>query len=132
MYPDFYNLFIHIYSFYSRYLYQTEIFTKQDPYTVLWTTSTADEQPLQQTATCFNGGKNAVWNETFTINVNDPEKEYLFIEVMDKNNLLSDQLIGRAKFGCSDLDTEIKEAWIRIYCADGSDGGEVLIAARIQ
>jgi hypothetical protein len=64
--------------------------------------------------------------------VNEPEKEYLFIEVMDKNNILSDQLIGRAKFGCSDLDAEIKEAWIRIYCADGSDAGEVLIAASIQ
>lgn len=113
-----------------RYLYQTEIFTKQDPFVKVWTTSTADNQ--QTTATSENSGDVAFWNEKFSIDVQDSANEHLYVVVMDKNHLLSDRLIGKAKFACSDLNSTQVEAWIRIYREDGADAGEVLIGASLE
>lgn len=113
-----------------RYLYQTEIFTKQDPYVKVWTTSTAHDQQLTQTSN--NSGDVAFWNEKFSIDVQDSSNEHLYVEVMDKNDLLSDRLIGKAKFSCSDLNSTKVEAWIRVYREDGADAGEVLIGASLE
>ena len=113
-----------------RYLYQTEVFTKQDPYVKVWTTSTADNQQITQTSE--DTGKEAFWNEKFSIYVQDSSNEHLYVEVMDKNYLLNDRLIGKAKFACSDLNATQVEAWIRIYREDGADAGEVLIGASLE
>jgi Ca2+-dependent lipid-binding protein len=96
----------------------------------VWTTSTADDQ--QSTQVSENSGDVASWNEKFSIDVQDSSIEHLFVEVVDKNYLLNNRLIGKAKFACSDLNATLVEAWIRIYREDGADAGEVLIGASLE
>ena len=76
----------------ARYLHETEWFTKQDPYAVFWTTSTAKNQ--LRTKVFKNGGTVAVWEETFTITADDGEAESFYMEVMNKNGIAADKLIG--------------------------------------
>ena len=112
----------------ARYLTSTEWITKQDPYATLWTTSRKNSKAT--TKTCKNGGKCAIWKETFELESDNPEAECLYIEVLNQNGILSDKVIGRAKFSCADIGDKPVETWIRIYGANGSDAGEVKIEAQ--
>ena len=113
-------------------MYQTEIFTRQDPYMVIWTTSTSDPSLVQRTKVHYDGGNQAQWDEMFRVNIEDFDTEHFFIEVRDKNDIFSDRLIGKAKFACSDIGSAPVEAWIKIYRDCGMDAGEVLIKAHIE
>lgn len=97
----------------------------------IWTTSTSDILPLQRTKTCFDSGQVAKWDEHFVVKIENVSSEFFYVEVMDHNDILDDRLIGKAKFACADLGPTTAEAWIKIYRDDGSDAGEVLIAARV-
>ena len=111
----------------ARYLHETEWLTKQDPYALIWTSSTKDLKAC--TKTFKNGGKRATWEETFTLNVDNVATESFFMEIMNKNGLTPDKLIGRTKFACADIDYKSVETWVKIYGENGADAGEVKIAA---
>ena len=111
----------------ARYLHETEWLTKQDPFAVIWTTSSKDFKV--STKTCKNGGKRATWEETFTLTVDNVTTESFFLEIMNKNGLTQDRLIGRTKFACSDIEYDSIETWVKIYGENGADAGEVKIAA---
>lgn len=111
----------------ARYLTQTEWITVQDPFALLWTSSTKDSKV--HTRTIKNGGRSALWNEIFELTVDNDEKESIFLEVMNKNGLFADKLIGKAKFSCLDIGDDRVENWIRIYSDNGADAGEVKIDA---
>ena len=98
----------------------------------VWTTSTSDPDHIKKTRVNCNGGKEAVWGDTFRIDVDNVAKEHFFLEVMDHNDLCAHRLIGKAKFACSDLGTAPVEAWIKIYRDNGMDAGEVLVKAHIE
>jgi Ca2+-dependent lipid-binding protein len=85
----------------ARYLKATSFLTKQDPYARIWTSSSKNAK--LNTKVVNNGGKNAKWEETFTVVVVDDRVESFFLEVMNKNDLTFDKVIGRAKFACSDI-----------------------------
>ena len=111
----------------ARYLRQTEWITVQDPYCLLWTSSTKEKKV--NTSTFKNGGKVAVWNEIFELTAENDEKESIYLEVMNKNGLFSDKSIGKAKFSCLDIGEERVENWMRIYAENGGDAGEIKIDA---
>ena len=111
----------------ARYLHETEWLTKQDPFAVIWTTSTKNFKA--RTKTFKNGGKRATWEETFTLNVDDVATESFFLEIMNKNGMTPDKLIGRTKFACADIGYKSVETWVKIYGENGADAGEVKIAA---
>jgi Ca2+-dependent lipid-binding protein len=83
----------------ARYLHATSFLTKQDPYARIWTSSSTNAK--LSTKVIKNGGKNAKWEETFTIVVVDDKAESFFLEVMNKNDITFHKVIGRAKFACS-------------------------------
>lgn len=116
----------------GRYLHNTELFTKQDPYLRMWTSSTVTVDPILRTKTHFDGGRAASWEETFVIDIKDQTAEHFFLEVMDHNDVTSDRLVGKAKIACSDLGSEAVEAWVKIYRDDGQDAGEVLLLLKIE
>lgn len=111
----------------ARYLTETEWLTKQDPYCQIWTTSTKDAK--RTTKTIKDGGKSAVWMETFDLTVADDQTECIFLLVVNENDILKDKEIGKAKFSCSDINETPVETWIRIYSPNGADAGEVQIKA---
>jgi WW domain/C2 domain len=111
----------------ARYLTETEWLTKQDPYCQIWTTSTKDAK--RTTKTIKDGGKSAVWMETFELTVADDETESIFLLVVNENDILKDKEIGKAKFSCADIIETPVETWIRIYSPNGADAGEVQIQA---
>lgn len=111
----------------ARYLTETEWLTKQDPYCQIWTTSTKDAK--RTTKTIKDGGKSAVWMETFELTVADDQTECIFLLVVNENDILKDKEIGKAKFSCSDINETPVETWIRIYSPNGADAGEVQIMA---
>ena len=111
----------------ARYLTETEWLTKQDPYCQIWTTSTKDAK--RTTKTIKDGGKSAVWMETFELTVADDETESIFLLVVNENDILKDKEIGKAKFSCADITETPVETWIRIYSPNGADAGEVQIQA---
>jgi Ca2+-dependent lipid-binding protein len=98
---------------------------------MIWTNSSMGKSG-QRTKTHHDGGKIAEWNETFVLNVKDPENELFFVEVMDHNDMVADRLIGKAKFLCSDIGVEPVEAWVKIFRLDGSDAGEVLLQLQMK
>jgi WW domain/C2 domain len=111
----------------ARYLTETEWLTKQDPYCQIWTTSTKDAK--RTTKTIKDGGKSAVWMETFELTVADDQTESIFLLVVNENDILKDKEIGKAKFSCADITETPVETWIRIYSPNGADAGEVQIQA---
>ena len=111
----------------ARYLTETEWLTKQDPYCQIWTTSTKDAK--RTTKTIKDGGKSAVWMETFELTVADDQTESIFLLVVNENDILKDKEIGKAKFSCADIIETPVETWIRIYSPNGADAGEVQIQA---
>ena len=114
----------------ARYLTETEWLTKQDPYCQVWTTSTKERK--NTTKTIKDGGKSAVWNETFELTVADDNTESIFLLVVNENDILKDKEIGKAKFLCSDIHETPVETWIRIYSPNGADAGEVQIQASLK
>ena len=114
----------------ARYLTETEWLTKQDPYCQVWTTSTKELK--KTTKTIKDGGKSAVWNETFELTVADDNTESIFLLVVNENDILKDKEIGKAKFLCSDIHETPIETWIRIYSPNGADAGEVQIQASLK
>jgi hypothetical protein len=93
----------------------------------IWTSSTKSNK--QRTKTHINGGKEAIWEETFNITVQDDKLESVYFEVKNANKFKYDQLIGKAKFSCADVGSAPNECWIRIYSEHGADAGEVQIKA---
>lgn len=73
-----------------------------------------------------------MWNETFSIGVDNPDTEHFYLQVMNDNKYADDALIGEVKFCCSDLGHSMVDSWVKIYRADGDNAGEVLISASIQ
>lgn len=98
----------------------------------VWTTSTASINPVQRTQTHFDGDQDAQWNEEFVLKVENAAEDYLFVEVMNHNDITSHRLIGKAKFACSDITIDAVEAWVQIYRLDGTDAGEVLLQMKIK
>jgi Ca2+-dependent lipid-binding protein len=122
---------LHIEAKSARYLHNTELFTKQDPYLQMWTSSTTAVKPILRTKTHFDGGREATWDESFIIALKDQKAEHLFVEVFDHNDVTSDRLVGKAKIACSDVGSEEVESWVKIYRDDGQDAGEVLLKLKI-
>ena len=108
------------------------MFLNQDPYLSFWTTSTSALNPHPRTCTKKHAGRKAVWNEEFTIGVDDPNTEHFYLQVMNDNKYSDHALIGEVKFCCSDLKDTMVDSWVKIYRADGDNAGEVLISAGIQ
>lgn len=73
-----------------------------------------------------NGGSIAIWNDKFTIPVNDFEKEFLFIEVKNRN-MTGSVLIGRCKLPCREATDTPVENWYAIFDEGGQPAGEVLL-----
>lgn len=88
--------------------------------------------PHPRTCTKKHAGRKAVWNETFSIGVDNPDTEHFYLQVMNDNKYADDALIGEVKFCCSDLGHSMVDSWVKIYRADGDNAGEVLISASIQ
>jgi len=81
----------------ARYLYNTELLGKQDPYLVVFTNK--DPSSKSRTKVHDNGGDHATWNETFTMNFVDMPGQplWVYVEVWNKNTLVADKLIGKVK-----------------------------------
>lgn len=74
-----------------------------------------------------NGGTMAIWNDKFTIPVADFEKEYVFIEVKNRN-MTGSVMIGRCKLPCKEATTTPVENWYAIFDDGGQKAGEVLLS----
>ncbi|KAI9269266.1 C2 domain-containing protein [Phascolomyces articulosus] len=98
---------------------------KQDPY-VQFSYDFSDSKSFQKTFTHNDGGKSAQWNQTFQLpNTGAPD---LFIEVMDKENTGSDELIGFAAIPLRQIPLgQPLSANFTIYDVKSQSAGEVQI-----
>ena len=143
----------------ARYMKNTELLGKQDPYLVVFTNK--DPTSKSRTKVHDNGGEHATWNETFTMNFVDVpggQPLWIYVEVWNKNTLVSDKLIGKvkqnvstgrcqsiyhhqpilhvvpqAKFSGAALGERPQEDWVKIYRDNkaGDIGGEVRLECSV-
>lgn len=66
----------------------------QDPYCRVWVTSNRDKK--EETKVDNDGGNQAIWNQRFAFAIGNRNKEFLFVEVKNRN-FTKDALIGRVK-----------------------------------
>ncbi|KAI8643829.1 C2 domain-containing protein [Parasitella parasitica] len=76
----------------ARDLRSVEHFGKQDPY-LQFSLDFTNKDSFLKTFTHKDGGKEATWNQSFTIELNG--EEYLYVEVLDEENT-ADEVIGFA------------------------------------
>ncbi|GAA5806686.1 hypothetical protein MFLAVUS_000034 [Mucor flavus] len=76
----------------ARKLHGEDFMGKNDPYVELW----IDEDYKQRTSVIENCN-DPVWNQTFTFNLSESRKHKLYLNVLDKDKIGSDE-IGDAKF----------------------------------
>ena len=69
----------------------------------------------------------AIWNDKFTIPVQEFDKEHLYIEVKNRN-MTGSVLIGRCKLPCNEATTTPVENWYAIFDEGGHKAGEVLLS----
>lgn len=108
----------------ARKLKITQTIGDQDPYLRMWTS--CDRENKIRTKTYVDGGTLAIWNETHELRVDTScENNYICVEVKNKNEILSDALIGRLKIACTEVSEVPFEAWYPIQDEDGMVAGEI-------
>lgn len=113
----------------ARNLRNTQTFGRQDPYCRIWVTSNRDKK--EETKVDTDGGKEAVWNQTFSFSVNNRHREFLFLEVKNKN-FTRDTMIGRVKVPISEVPYFEHTAFFHIFTETGKDAGEVELTLRFD
>lgn len=117
--------------FLHRNLYNTETLTKQDPYVNVWVSNparpTVNSKFLKRTKTHDNGGRSAIWDETYTLDVEDFTTDYLYLQVMNENSMTADKEIGKCSIACKLISDVPNSTWVKIYRDKGVEAGEVMI-----
>lgn len=110
-------------------LRNTELLTMQDPYVVL--TSNDDDQ-VHKTAVQQDAGVNAVWNEIFVFDTDDPQNKKLTCSVMNKNDVMSDNEIGKIELDLGmyllvhpQMDGEWEDVVINLSSGKNEKAGEI-------
>ena len=87
----------------------TDTFTKMDPYVKILV---GDQEVKGKT--CHMGGKHPTWSDHITIIRN--HESTCYVEVMDKDFLSADDLIGVAEIDLTDVETRnVTGRWYSLY-----------------
>lgn len=89
---------------------------------IVWTSSTRSQKRKSNKST---GTVTAVWNETFEIDVADPDVEFLFCELVTVSVMGGKSVVGRIKVACKEITSTETENWFQIYGDDGEGVGEI-------
>ena len=101
--------------------------TRNEPfYLRVWTSSTRDNK--LRTKPHVDGAVGALWNETFQMGVSNVHDEFMFIEVKSQ----SENVIGRVKVSCSEINREASQLWLQIYNDNNEEAGEVEVIISLK
>jgi hypothetical protein len=102
---------------------ETLILSIQDPYLRIWTSCDANNK--MRTKTYIDGGSLAIWSETFQLRLKSDETNFIFIEVMNENDMIAHNLIGKLRIPCEDIAEGPSESWYTILDDQNMEAGEV-------
>lgn len=113
-----------------RNLYRTETLTSQDPYLKLWITTVGGPETTVHKTKIHNGGDtNAVWQDSFFLDVEDFNNLHIYFVVMNSNSIASDKVIGRGSIPCSAAPENPTDMWVKVYREDsGAEAGDVCLS----
>jgi len=96
-----------------------------DPYCVLKIGEGNQFSAIEKTRKIKNT-KNPTWKECFTLNVNNPLTESLFLEVWNKETMTKDDSLGYAQVPLHDLQRGVeKQVWVQLEGGSTSGGGVI-------
>jgi hypothetical protein len=105
-------------------LFGADLDGKSDPYLVLKIGEGNQFSAIEKTRKISNT-KNPQWKETFTLNVNNPLTEFLFLEVWNKESMSKDDSLGTARVSLTDLQRGVeKQVWVQLE--GGQHGGNII------
>lgn len=96
-----------------------------DPYCVLKIGEGNQFSAIEKTRKIKNT-KNPTWKECFTLNVNNPLTESLFLEIWNKETMSKDDSLGYAQISLHDLQRGVeKQVWVQLEGGSTSGGGVI-------
>jgi hypothetical protein len=105
-------------------LFGADLDGNSDPYCVLKIGEGNQFSAIEKTRVIKNT-KNPTWKECFTLNVNNPLNEFLFLEVWNKESSSKDNSLGYAQLPLNDLARGVeKQVWIQLE--GGTQGSNII------
>jgi len=123
------QLYVHLLE--ARNLARKDTFSKSDPYAVLSIHHKFDMSLFgsSQRSTTINNNQNPVWNQTFVLNVRNPEQDLLRIKVYDYDHLSFDDIIGTVDIPIFNLvANQPKDEWYQLHPTKGGQVHVILTA----
>ncbi|CAG8637658.1 2129_t:CDS:2 [Ambispora gerdemannii] len=109
----------------AKNLKDTDFFDKADPYIIL----SVDRQNKKRTKTKQDAGKNAAWNETFTFEIIEGQKDML-LEVFDED-IGTDDLMGGTIVDLRPVFASgLVDQWFALKRKSGKAAGDVRVVMR--
>jgi len=105
----------------ARNLARKDILNKSDPYCILSVHSKHDLSFFgdKQQTTVINNNQNPYWNQTFYLNVKNPQSEMLKVHCYDKDPIRDDE-IGTVDIPLFDLvNGQPRDGWHQLYPSSG-------------
>jgi len=123
------QLYVHLME--GRNLARKDTFSKSDPYAMLSIHHKFDMSLFgsSQRSTTINNNQNPVWNQTFVLNVRNPDSDLLRIKVYDYDHLSFDDLIGTLDVPLFNLAmNQPKDEWYQLHPTKGGQVHVILTA----
>ncbi|CAK9225458.1 unnamed protein product [Sphagnum troendelagicum] len=88
------------------------IMGKTDPFVVMYVRQTKDKM---KQSTCKKGTVNPVWNESFKVEVEDPETQKLTLRLMDNESLERAEYVGSCEVSLGQFKPNVpKDMWLNV------------------
>ncbi|CAK9226235.1 unnamed protein product [Sphagnum troendelagicum] len=88
------------------------IMGKTDPFVVMYVRQTKDKM---KRSTCKKGTVNPVWNESFKVEVEDPETQKLTLRLMDNESLERAEYVGSCEVSLGQFKPNVpKDMWLNV------------------
>ncbi|KAH8960904.1 hypothetical protein BDL97_05G022100 [Sphagnum fallax] len=88
------------------------IMGKTDPFVVMYVHQTKDKM---KRSTCKKGTLNPVWNESFKVEVEDPETQKLTLRLMDNESLERAEYVGSCEVSLGQFKPNVpKDMWLNV------------------
>jgi hypothetical protein len=107
----------------------TEYIT-HEPCVRLWTSSTREDK--KKTRKSSVNGTTALYNDTYSLAVNDVHSDFLFVEVLSEG-LMSSKSIAKVKIPCIEISSyQTPEKFFKMYGDSGRESGEVQLQLTME
>lgn len=123
------QLYVHLLE--ARNLARKDTFSKSDPYAILSIHHKLDMSMFGSTqrSTTITNNQHPVWNQTFVLNVRNPDSDLLRIKVYDYDHLSFDDLIGTVDIPIFNLMmNQPKDEWYQLHPTKGGQIHVILTA----